>query len=309
MPKEASTYSFLKEGRPVRSGYSGTIWADPDNLDLVRLALQAEGIPPDLGIQAVTQILEYSRIQLAAAAVLLPVSMDLTLRERSGREVRLTAHAADCRQYIPKRGNLLVETALDAAPSTSSVPLAPVAVNAADDPLLPEGLVLPMSLIESIDERTMTAGSRLSLTVSRDVKKKGSIVVPKGAAASGHVTRIIRQVFPTDFDTLRRYYLVGVQLDTLTVAGKRYQVWANLESLEPPPPPPDDSLAFIPLSSDPNRWGTLIPSALSSSSRRPRLGNRSWAWFMRPSAFRTVSPCIGLPPRRPLRNEYARQAA
>ena len=260
MPREASTYILSREAR----GYSGSIWSDPDSLDVVRFRLQADDIPPDLGIKAITQIFEYGHVKMAENSVVLPVTSELRVLERSGREVRIVEHSSDCRQYIAaKRGNIYVETAAD-APAKAAAPV----------PVLPAKLVLPMILTEPIDERTTLQGSSLSLTVVRDVKKSGKVIVPKGSTATGHVTRIIRQAFPTDFSTLKRYYLVGIQLDSMVAGDQRFQLWANLESLGPPPPPPADSIAFIPFSNDPNKWGTfddlhtqfIVPPAVSGES-------------------------------------------
>jgi hypothetical protein len=128
-----------------------------------------------------------------------------------------------------------------------------------EDPFLPAKLELQTKLSEAIDERTTVQGTKLSLTVTRDVKQKGNLIVPKGAAIQGLVTRIIRQAFPISQGS-KAYYLVGIRLDTVTAESGQFQLVANLESLAAQLSASrmamNNSIYFVPYSSDPNRWGT-----------------------------------------------------
>jgi hypothetical protein len=271
LPREVSTYSINKQGHSTTLPYSGSIWIEPGSLDVARLLLKADDIPGELGIKAVTQSFEFARTKIAGNSVLLPTIMELTLQETSGRETRVNSSFSDCRQYVAKRGDSFVES----APRPAVVASQPVAAStpARADPLLPEKLVLETILAEAIDERSMMQGSKLSFVVTRDVRRKGKVIVPKGATGAGHVTRILRQTYPID-NGYKGYYLVGVQLDSVTIGDQRFQVWGNLESLGPPPPPPLDSVGFVPYSQDPNRWGTfdemktlfVVPPAESGES-------------------------------------------
>jgi hypothetical protein len=92
MPREVSHYSLNSAGPPVELGYFGSIWTDPRDLEVARLFLQADAIPPDVGIKAVTQTIEYGRTSIRGISHLLPVTSDLTLQELSGRESRVTEH-------------------------------------------------------------------------------------------------------------------------------------------------------------------------------------------------------------------------
>jgi hypothetical protein len=258
MPREASKYALDHEGQLVTLGYSGSIWTDPDNLDVVRLALEADRIPPELGIKAVSQTLDYARASIAGASVLLPVVSDLTLQEESGREVRLKSHFSECGQYLAKGGELFAENAIEAATTVSPGPVSKPNVFLAEAPPvapaaepLPAGIQFETILDEPIDERVLSEGSKLSFRVSHDLKKAGKVVVPKGAVIAGHITRIIRQTFVL-YSTVKGYYTVGLKLDSVDVGRKRFQVWANLETIGPPA----STIGFLPYSHDPDRWGT-----------------------------------------------------
>jgi len=278
MPREVSHYSLSVADQPVDLGYSGTIWTDPRNLEVARMLLQADAIPPDLGIKSVTQAIEYGRTSIRGISELLPVTSDLILQETSGRELRVTEHFSDCHQYASKRGEQLVENELK-VPVTVS-PAASTAALSAGHPararalppieeLVPAKTPFEMFIDDPIDERTTTEGSKLSFTVSQYVKKNGEVVLPKGAKATGHVTRILRQEF-IPFNSPRTYYVVGIQLDTIEVRGRRFQLWANLERVGPPA----TQLCFVPLSHSPDKWGPfdefytmfLIPNPESDES-------------------------------------------
>jgi hypothetical protein len=266
VPREESHYSPSNAGQPVEIGYSGSIWTDPHDQEVARLFLQADNIPPDLGIRAVTQTIEYGRTSVAGLPTLLPTTMDLTLRELSGREQRITEHFSDCRQYFSKRGEQFVENRLEAPVTISAESATVSAEKPASAPaslslvrftlpqieeLVPAKTAFEMILQDPIDERTMTAKSKVSFTVYRDVKKKdGTVILPKGATATGHITRILRQTYVLN-TSVKGYYLVGMQLDTMDVEGRRYQISANLERVGPPAA----QICFVPYSHNPDKWG------------------------------------------------------
>lgn len=267
MPQDGSTYAPNVGGKPVRLGYTGSIWMEPATLEMVRLALRADDPPAGSDIESVSQSFAFGHTRFPPNTVLMPVSMEFDLQERSGAQRLLTAHFSDCRQYVSKRGDQFVEAApgppieLAASPAREALGPAVAAGARPEGPFLPAKLDLQTKLNEAIDERTTVQGTRLSFTVTRDVKEKGNVIVPKGAAIHGLVTRIIRQVYPTEISQgLKGYYLVGIRLDTMTAGSGQFQLVANLESLGARPDASriaiTNSIYFIPYSHDPDRWGT-----------------------------------------------------
>src|SRR5580704_13717733 len=62
MPREVSHYALYDDGgKAVEAGYSGSIWTDPRSLEVERLMLKAGDLPPELGLKAVTQTIDYGR--------------------------------------------------------------------------------------------------------------------------------------------------------------------------------------------------------------------------------------------------------
>jgi len=270
MPREVSHYSASNAGRKADLGYSGSIWSDPHSMEVARVWLKADAIPEELGIESVTQTIDYGRAAILGIPVLLPTATELRLREVSGREVRLTGHFSDCRQFSSKRGERFVENGVgDPVKVSTASPTRAGSVLPSIAELLPAKTRIEMMLNDPIDERTTTEKSKLSFTVLREVKKDGRVVVPKGANVSGHVTRILRQTFPI-FTAIKGYYAVGILLDTIDVDGRRFRMRANLEQVGPPA----TQICFLPLSNDPNKWGEFddrqmlfsIPPAESGES-------------------------------------------
>jgi hypothetical protein len=258
MPRDVSHYALSNAGRPVEAGYSGSIWTDPHNQEVARLMLQAGDLPAELGLKTVTQTIEYGRTHILGMSALLPAASDLTLQEISGREVRMTAQFDDCRQHFAKRGEQFVENRLESPATVSAesvaepgkAPAAASRTRPSIDELLPAKTPFEMMLEDPIDERSTTEGSKLSFTVLRDVKKDGKALLPRGATATGHVTRILRQVYSLN-TSLKGYYAVGVQLDTIEVEGRLFRISANLERVGPPA----TQICFVPFSHNPLKWG------------------------------------------------------
>jgi hypothetical protein len=258
VPLEVSKYTLSQGGPPVTIGYTGSLRIDPASLDVVRLTLEADRIPTESGIKAVSQTLDYARTSLTGSTVLLPTLTNLTLQEQSGREVRLTGRFSDCRRYTAKGGEIFAAGETAAAVPAAAAVVSKPAVNLAELSLaapagerLPAGIQFETILDDRIDERVTMDGSKLSFRLSQDIKKGGKVMVPKHAVIEGHVTRIIRQTFAL-YNTVKGYYVVGVKLDSVEVGDKRFQVWANLETIGPPA----STIGFLPYSHDPDRWGS-----------------------------------------------------
>jgi hypothetical protein len=97
---------FLMSGWIVRNeagagtvAMKGGIWADPDTLDLVSLEVEADEIPPDLGIAGATVTLEYARTRIGLADVMLPQTGEVSMIYPNGRESRNLIEYTHCRSY------------------------------------------------------------------------------------------------------------------------------------------------------------------------------------------------------------------
>lgn len=163
-------------------GYHGSFWVDPQSLDLVHLQILAEEIPPQLPVKSAAHTLRYQRMQLGERDFLLPLEGEMILTDLRGNESRNRLSFTKCRQF--------------AGESVVRFDDPPEAAEAAPAPKPPEQFYLPADLdvdfaLETPVEAGRTAvGDPIVAKVLRDVKRKGTVYVPKGASVIGRLAHM-----------------------------------------------------------------------------------------------------------------------
>jgi len=67
-------------------GYHGSFWVEPDTLELVRVEIETDGIPPELHTSSARLAIDYDVVAVGAGKFLLPRATDVRLvRERAWR--------------------------------------------------------------------------------------------------------------------------------------------------------------------------------------------------------------------------------
>ena len=99
-PLLSSGFILEVGGRSATTAYSGSFWADPGSLDVVRLEWRAEEIPPELHCRSASQSVSYGRVRLGAGERLLPAAAELTIVTADGRESHNTVGFSRCRHYV-----------------------------------------------------------------------------------------------------------------------------------------------------------------------------------------------------------------
>jgi hypothetical protein len=80
--KDKSKWSITWERKlSVVPAYTGLIYVDRDTLQVLRVTLQAEGIPPDFPIQEAGTILDYEYVDIAGHDFLLPLKFAMRMRQ------------------------------------------------------------------------------------------------------------------------------------------------------------------------------------------------------------------------------------
>ncbi len=72
VPVERSKYDVTGDGRTARVPFYGSFWAAMDTLDVLRIELVADQIPAPLGLQKVSDVVDYDSVPVAGRTVLLP---------------------------------------------------------------------------------------------------------------------------------------------------------------------------------------------------------------------------------------------
>ena len=201
--------------------WSGSWWADPETLDLVRLDVNADDIPPELNLAAVRISVGYGRANLA----IFPRDALIEFEKTSGEISRDQIVFDNCRKFSGE-----AELILDAPdePEVDGGPL-PNPPKPVQTFTLPEGLIIPLRLQTGIDPRTAAVGDAITAIVERDVRDKRKLWLPKGAVVRGRIRRLDRR------DEGISYQLVAVEFSEAQSGTDLFEFVAQLDSTEPLP--------------------------------------------------------------------------
>jgi len=81
-------------------GSRGTIWVDPETLELTRIEEHAMDLPGALGWSAVESTIDYARMRIGASSVLLPKTAETLVTELAGGQTRNLIEFSGCREFV-----------------------------------------------------------------------------------------------------------------------------------------------------------------------------------------------------------------
>jgi len=172
----SSGYLLSKDGAQAVVGYHGSFWVDPESLELVRVEIEGDDIPPALKMSSAKLAIDYGLLKAGAGSFLLPLATDVRLTSNGGLESRTITRFSQCHQF-------LAESTI----SFDDRPVEQVAKQDGEGAELPPGLTLDVALATAIDRKTAAAGDVVEAELRKQVKTKGGIVVPKGARLEGRI--------------------------------------------------------------------------------------------------------------------------
>jgi hypothetical protein len=214
IPLFGSGWTISNRGRRIRTGSHGSFWVNPKSLDVTRLEMYADDLPPGFANTAAFTWIDYARIQLGSRDILLPQTAGLVLDERPAKRNLNVLAFSHCRQYSAESS-----LSFDAGKAPS---LSPPPSSTGKKQQLPSGIVLTLQLTTPIDSRTTAVGDPLTAITTSDVNH-----IPKGANVHGRVRRIERREGPPV------QYALGVEFSELECNGRRVLFFGSLESLDP----------------------------------------------------------------------------
>ena len=179
-PVLSSGFSLEVGGRSATTAYSGSFWADPESLDVVRLEWRAEEIPPELHCREARQSVSYGRVRLGVGESLLPAAAELKIVTADGRESRNTVGFSRCRHYVADTRVSFTAPPDYAAPAPPQPP-----------PQLPAGVELPLRLEQPISLGESAAGDPIAARLDREVHS-GAVTLAKGTLVFGRIRRLER---------------------------------------------------------------------------------------------------------------------
>jgi hypothetical protein len=194
----------------------GSFWFDPVSLDLIRLDVHAEATPYKLRIEEAVIRTHYARTHIGDSDALLPKRSELMLTYFSSEASRDAIEFSQCHEYGSE------STISFEAPPASLPEVPKPQVREVD---LPAGLLVPVELDTVIDSKTASVGDTLHARVVQEVRYKGDLAVPRGAAIAGHLRRLDRGSSPAPF-------AVGIEFSEVEWEGAHAAFYAELVDLD-----------------------------------------------------------------------------
>jgi hypothetical protein len=181
VPLEESHYRVKTHEQWLTTGYGGTLWADAQSAELLRLNVHTDELPTASGLCETDTSLDYGMVQLGKDFYLLPSSTRQRFIQRTGGEAENNIAFSACREY---RGE-----------STVSFGERRAGVERAENkpPALELPLKLPVSieLIGAIQCDRAAAGDRIQARLAKPIRdSSGAVLVAQGAALEGRLMRV-----------------------------------------------------------------------------------------------------------------------
>jgi hypothetical protein len=215
VPQMLSGYTLRVGSREAIVGYHGSFWVHPDTLDLLRLEVEADNIPPELHMARAADSVTYMRADIGGQSFLLPEWAELKMVDEDNSESINQTRYSRCRQYTGESVLVFSDPAPGAVAPTSPVKVIEV----------PAGLSLEMMLDTPLGSELSAVGDPVSAILTKPVKKNGTTIAPKGAFVHGRITTLRRQ----NLD--RGYYIVGLEFFEIEFPGAKGTLRAELDQV------------------------------------------------------------------------------
>lgn len=208
-----SGYTLSGAGITAKVPYRGRFWVDRESLDIVRLEVEAEEIPAELKLKAVTRTTEYGRQKVGNTELLLPGLSEFATLETGGTEKVSQARLSDCRLHAEESRVItqsVERTPQPAPPKPVPTPVAaaPPPVEKAPPPAPPkpsavsvaEPAVAKLASLDGLAGMRVetqlepahgvpAVGTAMTFRLSRDLRRGDEVIAPKGARLAGRITR------------------------------------------------------------------------------------------------------------------------
>jgi hypothetical protein len=211
VPRLISGYRVRVASASAIVGFHGLFYADPATFDVERIEVIADDLPPDLLLSSVDDKIDYAVARIGDGDFLLPSQSELSMVGVLGGEEHNHLKFSSCRQFSG-------ESVISFGESRASGDT-PAATPAREFDL-PAGLDLELEITEDVDLRKAAIGDIVRARVQRDVKQKGDVIVPKGATATGRISRLEK------YDTGA---IVGVEFPEIEAPGILARMKGNLD--------------------------------------------------------------------------------
>jgi hypothetical protein len=108
VPLSESRYTVSNKNISRLTGYNGTFWVDAQTLDLLKLEINTDPLPPELNICQATATLEYAQVRMSNVDFLLPLIANMRFVNADGSESHNRTSFSSCHQFLGE-SNLILE--------------------------------------------------------------------------------------------------------------------------------------------------------------------------------------------------------
>jgi hypothetical protein len=186
--------------------FSGIFLVDGRTLDLRRLEVHAEDIPPKLGLARASDVMEYARVAIGDAEFLLPRAAELTLVGDFGDASMNRSSFGECRQYA-------AQSKLSFAAESGAASIAPSGI--------PAKTVIELELDRDITLDQANVGDAISARLT-----KSAAHAPPGAMVLGRIVRLETETLPFP------HYVVALRFEEIETPQGRVPLQATMEDVE-----------------------------------------------------------------------------
>jgi hypothetical protein len=187
VPRSLSRYEIQLPTSKDTVGFGGSVWVDAVSLDLVRMEILVREIPTHLALTSGRILINYGRMRVGTGDFLLPRSVEQNFIS-SGMEARNQTYFSSCREYQAESAISFSDASEMTPPQPNKPRLLPLEV--------PAGIEIESKLETEFDSLHVARGDPFEAIVTRAVRMKGEVVVPKGAKIGGRVSGLVRDEKP-----------------------------------------------------------------------------------------------------------------
>jgi hypothetical protein len=166
-------------------GYQGHVYNDAETLEIARIEIHIDEIPPYLPLKEGHKVIDYAPADIGGVRHVLPSSVEMTLADLNGGESRNRAVFSACKQYLGESRLVFEEPPEEPQPQQPQV-----------EWTLPEGLDVRLQLAGPLDLSKAAMGDPVVFEVSRDSVRGGQVWLPRGARVTLRLDHIVCRDFP-----------------------------------------------------------------------------------------------------------------
>jgi hypothetical protein len=100
VPVEKSHYCVRRAGLSAFTAYEGSVWVEPDTLDLVRVDFKANQIPSSIGVNLVEESLHYKKLTIGKSEFVLPDHSELCTLDAAGNYCLNMVKLDRCHEFV-----------------------------------------------------------------------------------------------------------------------------------------------------------------------------------------------------------------